>query len=312
MIDDKYVKTPPFIPLLQFETTTNCDGACTFCNHKTMRRHGNAKWSTMLEVIDQCVPHAAEVCPFLMGEPFKEPRLDAILDNIYQVNPWTKTVLYSNMHAPTHRQLCEIVDHQFLDRLIVSFYGPTPELYRKYQPTFDFERTANNIRYLMNYRKKQRKEKPEVIMHYIALPDLLKEYVGFDRQWSRVVDRVGATVYRPHTKEEAEYAEGFENDLWGKHASRRVPCQRLWTGFYVLFNGDVVPCSADYNGVNVLGNIHDSEPIDIWWGEKATAFREAHARGEYADMCRHCNYWKFEMNPEWNSYWTSSPKCMTQ
>src|SRR3972149_6129718 len=92
----EYVKKPPFVGLLQFETATACNGKCTFCKHKDMHRNGKASWQTILEAIDTCVPYAQTVCPFLMQEPLLEQRLPAILDNIKQINPRVKTQIYTN------------------------------------------------------------------------------------------------------------------------------------------------------------------------------------------------------------------------
>lgn len=307
----EYVEHPPFVPLLQFETSTVCNGACVFCHHKDMTRKGIASWSTILEVIDICAPFADTVCPFLMGEPLLEPRLCTILDNIKQVNHKTNTQIYTNM-AKLPKDWHNIIDEQNLDTMIISFYGPTAELYKKYQPTFDWARTRRNIRRFMAYRKKQGLAKPFVKMHYISLPDLMGQNASVAREffteWRQIVDNVGNTVYRTYDEDDPvfdslEQAQRWEHLLYGEPPPKRVPCQRLWSGLYVLFNGDVVPCSADYNGVSVLGNIHEEDPRKIWWGDNHQAFRQKHVDGVYEGLCTHCNYWKYEMSEQWVTYW---------
>lgn len=309
----RYVETPPFVGLLQFETGTTCNGRCLFCHHKDMMRKGTASWSTILEAIDVCAPYAETVCPFMMQEPLLEPRLCAVLDNIKQVNPFTKTQIYTNM-AKLPSDWRNLIDEGNLDTMIISFYGPTPELYKKYQPTFNWHQTRDNICRFMGYRRAQGLSKPFVKMHYIALPDLIgpKGVTAkhFFSEWNKVVDAVGTTVYRTHDLEDPCFqslseAEKFEYTLYGAPVPKRVPCQRLWAGLYVLFNGDVVPCSADYDGVNVLGNIHEEDPRRIWLGKKHQEFRKQHVKGKYnsLDLCRHCNYWRHEMSEEWVTYW---------
>ena len=303
----EYITHPSFIPLLQFETNTFCDGKCVFCSHKDMKRVGTAKWSTLLEIIDTCVPYAQTVCPFIMQEPWLEPRLTAILDNVKQVNHKAKTLIYSNMHSATPQQMRELLTSELLDDLIISFYAPTPQLYKKYQPTFNFSHTTSNIRKFMELKRKLGVNKPTVTMHYIALPDLLKYGEQFITTWKPIVDKVGVTIYRPHSDPDPFIGnvDEYDRKVWGEHLPKRVPCSRLYMGLYILFNGDVVPCTADFNGENVLGNILETEPLDIWWGEKATQFRKEHAEGKYAPMCRVCNYWKYEMTPEWSANWIS-------
>ena len=303
---DQYVEEPPFVGLLQFEPSTACDGSCTFCPHPKLKRKGTASWSTLLEIIDTCAPHAGSACPFLMGEPLLEPRLTAILDNLKQVNPKIQTHIYTNFYSMTQQKAQELIEQQLLDLITVSFYGPTPELYAKYQPGFKWEQTRSNIKDFMQLRRKMGYLKPRVQMHYIALPDLYKVYPAYLDEWTGIVDQVGATVYRSHTQQENVESELWQKIIHGVHAPMRVPCARIWSGFYVLCNGDVVPCSGDCEGENVLGNINSCyKPQDIWHGEKAKAFRQLHVeqRQKEIPMCQNCNYWKYEMPRDWVQYW---------
>jgi radical SAM protein with 4Fe4S-binding SPASM domain len=303
---NEYVDRPPFVGLLQFETSTACDGKCTFCHHSQLKRKGVASWSTLLEVIDSCAPYASTACPFLMGEPLLEPRLIPILDNLKQVNPKINTHIYTNFYSMTKQKARDIIQSQLLDLITVSFYGPTPELYAKYQPGFNWQQTRSNIKHFMQIRNRLGLTKPQVQMHYIGLPDLLRAYPKYEAEWRSVVDNVGITVFRTHTEQENSESEQWMKIIHGKHAPLRVPCARIFSGFYVHCNGDVVPCSGDCEGDNVLGNIHDCyHASDVWWGDKAQAFRKKHIDREWNEipMCKDCNYWKYEMPRDWVSYW---------
>jgi radical SAM protein with 4Fe4S-binding SPASM domain len=303
---DEYVEHPSFVSLLQFEPSTACDGACTFCHHPNLKRKGTATWSTLLEIIDSCAPYASTACPFIMGEPILEPRLIPILDNLKQVNPKINTHIYTNFYSMDKQKARDIIESQVLDSISVSFYGPTPELYAKYQPGFKWEQTRSNIKQFMQIREKLGLVKPTVQMHYIGLPDLLHYYPTFEAEWNSIVDHVGVTVYRTQSLEEETETQRWMPLVHGKHAPMRVPCSRIWGGFYVHFNGDVVPCCGDYEAEHVLGNIHDVyHPSDIWWGDKAKAFRQLHIDQKWRDipMCSKCNYWKYEMPKDWVQYW---------
>ena len=122
IINNKFVESPSFVGLLQFETSTVCNGRCLFCHHKDMKREGVASWSTILEAIDIIAPYAQTVCPFLMQEPLLEPRLCAVLDNVKQVNPFAKTEIYTNMSTLPNNWR-SIIDEGNLDTMIISFYG---------------------------------------------------------------------------------------------------------------------------------------------------------------------------------------------
>jgi hypothetical protein len=107
---EEYINTPPPPSFVQFETSTDCNAKCTFCPRSEMKRHGRAKWSTLRRIMCELIPNAEFVAPFLLQEPFLEPRLVSILANIKHINSKSKTIVYSNMGSVEREKIEEIVD----------------------------------------------------------------------------------------------------------------------------------------------------------------------------------------------------------
>ena len=166
---EAFVENPPFPKSTQFETNTHCNAHCLMCPHPKMKRTGTAKWSTINKIIYEAAPRSTSMCPFLMQEPMLEPRLPAILANIKQNNPSCATVVYSNMSVLPEATLKCIVDNSLLDELHISFYGPTPELYSKWQPPLNRETTVENIRRFGLYRTERKKVRPLITVSYTHL-----------------------------------------------------------------------------------------------------------------------------------------------
>ncbi len=68
-----------------------------------------------------------------------------------------------------------------------------------------------------------------------------------------------------------------------------VGCNWPWTGGYIRYNGEVLPCCMVMGeGRILLGNVHDTPYREIWHGEAFRRFREGLVSGEPHPVCRGC------------------------
>jgi radical SAM protein with 4Fe4S-binding SPASM domain len=67
-------------------------------------------------------------------------------------------------------------------------------------------------------------------------------------------------------------------------------CDKPWTSIVVLWDGRVVPCCFDYDGINSLGSLQEQSLTEIWHGERLAALREAHKKGNLSNikLCANC------------------------
>lgn len=299
-ITDDFIENPPFPAFTQFETGTNCNAKCLMCPHQKMKRRGTAKWSTLNKVIREAAPKSGSMCPFLMQEPMLEPRLHSILANIKQNNPYCSIVLYSNMNV-LHPDIERIVQNELLDELHISFYGPTKELYAKWQPPLDWEQTQANIKVFHELRKKHRKTKPVIYLHIITVPELVDHYK--DYQIIKYVDQVSLVPFDTFHGDVPNLA-GDQTKYLGT-PKERSPCMRLWTGLNVHFDGTVVPCCIDYNEEIKLGNVNTQTLEEIWNSEPYRLLRLKHAQGKWNEipLCKNCVVHETQFSEEWREFW---------
>lgn len=304
----EYLQNPPLPSFLQFETSTSCQAACVMCPHDKMERVGTAKWSLINKLIHESAGKVSSICPFLYQEPFLEPRLVAILTNIKQNNPQCQTVLYSNFNSVKTADIKTIIDYNLLDELHISFYGPTEELYKKYQPPLDRAQTVANIQAFYNYRQKQGKTKPKITLHVLNVPDILAEINGY-KDVIKYVDESAVVQFDTFHGDIPDMA-GDQSKTFGAPYPR-VPCQRLWNGLNVHFDGSVVPCCLDYKNEHVMGNASTQTLEEIWSSPKFQAFRELHLAGQWdkIPMCRDCKVHEYQFSPEWTQYFTQQKLC---
>jgi radical SAM protein with 4Fe4S-binding SPASM domain len=182
-----------------------------------------------------------------------------------------------------------LVDCGYLDNIYVSFYGPTRELYTKYQPgERSWLTTQNNILDLMKNRILSKKIKPTVTMWYIEIPELMEHYPDMHAKWHKIVDVIQPVHY--------ESFNGRKPELMQYNTfSIREGCSRIWNGLNILCNGTVVPCCLDCNGTVPLGNVYEENCMNIWNGPKFTEFRRLHQTLQFdklPDLCKNCVVWK--------------------
>jgi len=60
-------------------------------------------------------------------------------------------------------------------------------------------------------------------------------------------------------------------------------CEYPWTSMTVMANGDVVPCTQDYDCEMKLGNVKDNTLREIWNGKEYRDLREWHVNGNFPD-----------------------------
>jgi len=288
--------------LLNFETATACNGGCTFCMHPKMKRRGRASWSQLLNIMYWHTPNAGEVVPFGMQEPTLEPRLSAILANCKQFNTRAKTILYSNMSHYDERVWREIIRFNTLDELHISFYGVDKRTYNLLQPNLDYYEVQRNIKRLMRLRHRMRWRKPEVGIRLIMMPETVGKAYRFMKHWSSIVDVLGLGYYDAWCGNNS-YNHKFYRRRLGAPAEKRVPCNRLWGGLYIHYDGAVVPCCLDYEDSMVMGNIHEDR--NTFTNAKFQELRQLHVEGrqDEVDLCRDCSYWLYEQPKDWVEYW---------
>ena len=304
-ITDEFIANPPFPAFTQFETSTICQASCLMCPHKKMKRKGTAQWSTLNKVIREAAPKSGSMCPFLMQEPMLEPRLHSILANIKQNNPACAIVVYSNM-AKLHPDIESIVKNELLDELHVSFYGPTKELYEKWQPPLDWTQTQQNIKDFYELRRKLGKTKPIIYLHVITVPELVNNYKHY--QIIKSVDQVTLVPFDTFHGDVENYAGNQTKYLGVPHP--RTPCLRLWTGLNVHFDGTVVPCCIDYNEEIILGNVNNQTLMEIWNSEPYRQLRQKHAEGKWDEipLCKNCVVHETQFSKEWRDLWKQKEK----
>ena len=278
---------------LQFETNNYCNAKCSMCPHRFMDKRPPISDNLIIKILDECLPLVNTVMPFLYQEPLMEPRFIQILKSIKERKPKVFIVVHSNMALMTDRLAEEIIKNKLIDSLHISFYGPTPQLYEKYQPPLKWAKNKEIVMDFVKRRKDHEIKTPNICMDYIDTKDLMEEYGNFKKEWSSVVDEIRKVKFVDFCGS----ITGFEPTYTPRKP--RILCDTVFDGINILCDGTVVPCCLDYNGITPLGNISTQHISEIIYGKEINALKVTNLKKDWKNLpvlCKRCNVFGIDSN----------------
>lgn len=282
------IKRTPEPHLHQIEPTNHCLYSCVMCPRpkKMKREKGFLDFDLFAGVIDEVSSYsetskAREIELFHFGESLLHPDIDKMVS--YGAGRGLRLTL--SVNGP---QLYPELSGKILAggpfRLIVSLDGHDQSSYQSVRgANADYEKAADNIRTLISLHEKMKSD--TLISVRMILMHSNEECSSlFRKQW----EDAGIHV------EIREFFPWGEPDMAGIGSFKKyppfMPCPFPWQYMVVQWNGDVVPCCRDYNGVNKLGNVLEASLKEIWNGAAYENFRERMATGIFEDnsICPEC------------------------
>ena len=204
------------------------------------------------KIVDEASRHTVlRFAPFLMNEPLRDDDIFNRVDYARRKMPWyTQIRLISNGALLTEDAAYKLI-HEGLDKLIISVQSIDQEIYEETMVGLDYEVTMENVmRFVdLNIKFKARRLNNQA-----------------DPQLEARMDDLNPTEWR-----------------YANHCA--IPFWRFW----VIWNGDVVVCCADWHRTTVMGNIKDQSIEQIWNNKLYREHRERMLSGETEGLiCHDC------------------------
>ncbi|MCX7829881.1 MAG: radical SAM protein [Acidobacteria bacterium] len=284
-------KVPLFPKTVQFETHSACNAACIFCPY-SFTHQGQPKGFMSDDLFKKIVMElklhkVRRISPYMNNEPFLDKNIVEKLVFIKQEIPKSKIVLTTNGSKLFPNVVDELIKHNPLDYLYISFQGVEKEGYEEtMRGSLKFEETMENVLYLVSKLKESRAKHPfKVIITMVATNkvDPIKAVnfwseKGVKAKWTPLENRGGNIIDFKKLKPKDSSTRRFVN------------CTRLFKQAYILFNGDMVLCCTDYTRKAVLGNVEKTSIKEVWNSAKANSLRRLFFEGKLDDipLCRDC------------------------
>lgn len=283
------LKKVPRLVSLTIEPTNICNFRCVMCpvNRGMKRKKGLINFELYKKLIDEN-PTLEFVLLFHWGEPLLYPRIFDMIE--YAGQKGIKPILTTNSSRFTKEVLQKIV-HSKLDRITVSMdgIGKTYEKIRGYP----FAKVEKNVLDLVRARNKA-KSRVKIDLTMVISEKSEENVEAFIAKWKKIVDRL---QIQP-AMELVQKKPALRN--------KKDRCRELWRGNLIVhWDGTVVPCCVDFEGLMKLGDANKEKLTDILNAEPMQKLRQQHNTGNFKLMCKFCQeYVTSKVKPRfrWNTY----------
>jgi MoaA/NifB/PqqE/SkfB family radical SAM enzyme len=290
------------------EVTNICNLECPLCptgEHTLNRKPQNMSFETFRKIVDEIAPYCVEVNLTNYGEPLLNKE---IYDMVYYAKQKKlRVIMGTNAHFLKDDQNRRALLMSGIDEIYFSLDGAEQRTYEKYRVRGDFSLVVDNIRNLIELKRKMQVGKPVIELQFLVMKhnegDIekmrkLADDLGVDRlafkpvgfnnaDWDREEIVREFLEFEPTQEKYRIYKHEDAMLTWEKEV--RNFCQALWTGLTILADGTLVPCCLDPRGELVLRHVDDGI-FNAWNGERYRNLRKQITRNKkQIKLCARCH-----------------------
>lgn len=260
--------TGEFPLFIDIEATSACNLRCPFCattfRGKVIKK-GFVTFDAVKRIIDEGVSNNLYGIKFnIRGEPLLHPEIHEFVKYAKQKG-LVDVYFNSNAMLLTDDMARKLIDAS-LDRLSISFEGITKDVYEKYRVGAKYETVLSNIEKIQSLKKKLGVEHPKIRIQTVMLPEIVTAFEQYKSFWSKIADEVGFLDYK-------------EMKVKKKGVKYPWACPQIWQRMAVWWDGTVLSCNHDDDGMLALGNIHEVSIKDLWRSSFLNDIRDKHRNG---------------------------------
>jgi radical SAM protein with 4Fe4S-binding SPASM domain len=277
----------PFPLFIDIEVTSACNLNCPFCattyRGKKVKR-GFISFDMVKKIIDEGSLSGLYGVKFnIRGEPLLHPQIHEFVE--YAKKKGLIDVYFNTNAMLLNKELNQKLIDAGLDRISVSFEGVTKEFYESQRKGANYETVLCNIENLQELKKRNNVKHPRLRVQTVLLPQIKEKLEEYKEFWKPRADEVAFLDY----KEMKEKKKGISYP-WA--------CPQLWQRMAIWWDGTILPCNHDDDGLLSLGNVSEISVGDAWKSENINRIREAHRNGmaHTIDACNGCYLRDSEIN----------------
>ena len=279
----------PLPTVLMIENTNHCNAECVMCPRDTLsRKRGFMDFGLFEKIMKEVSSVRRKPVTHLHG--FGEPLLDKLLAERIQL---AKTCGIKHTYIVTNASLLfpetsRKIIGAGLDKMKISFYGTDEESYNTTMKRLNFKVTFQNITEFLRIRKDMKRGNPRLILQYLPNETNHAKTEEFKALWSSLIDtKVGDCL---NVSSLHNYGGGRAYNHLGKKIVS--VCYFPWTSMSVLWDGRVVTCCMDSNGVQVLGDLNSQSIQEVWNGPVLSGVRDNFRKLDYSNypVCLSCDW----------------------
>lgn len=277
----------PQLPVrLWIEPTSHCNLRCVMCPNKDLDKSakGYMDFGLFRKIVDEVSRYVFDVHLLHRGESLLHP--DFFRMAAYARRAGLVTRFHTNGTLLDEDKARGIIESG-IDQVTFSFDGFDKETYEKIRVNADFDKTVGNIVRFLEIKKSLGAKKPFTVIELIDFPDADKKQDSSGKKDFTARFR-GLPLDKITVKEMHNWA-GDAGET--EKECRYSMCTFLWHALIIFWDGSVLPCTQDFFGYYVLGNVRDSSLAEIWNNEKMIELRRRIVSGDISGLetCSRCD-----------------------
>ena len=296
-IDNATIKPPIENATLHLELSNICNHQCVFCSNKTMPR----KKQQMSESLAYRLLHEAgqlgikKVALFMNGEPFATKHLPGYIAYAKMQNiPYV--YITTNGSLPNSQMWLNSI-WGGVDSIKFSVNAGNRETYKKIHGQDDFDKVIENIKFLSDFRQKNKADFKLYISSVVTkntylelteFADTIKDYAD-EIVFYAVSNRGGTTN---ETYDASRLIDGYVSGAIPIITEEiNLPCSFLFNDICVTCEGFLTWCCNDEYNLLVSENLNDMTLKEAWYSERMAQARYLHLNKQiYGTQCVNCIY----------------------
>lgn len=285
---DKRKPINDFPTHVQIQTVSGCNASCVFCPNKKTdleipvgKRMSMDLWKS---IIDQLVETPMRrMSPYLMNESTMDPDLPARIKYFTEKKkPTQYSKINSHGNFMNERMMAGLLDAG-LDRINFSVQGIDPVEYEKIM-VLKFDKTVRNVERIIKLRDEGNyKTRIRVVMLVTTMiePQLPAIKAFWKERGIKIhLNRLENRGKNSHIKSDEIAVRKLKTFDW---------CDRMFNQMYILYDGRMVMCCADWEQTSMMGDASKDSIKDIWMNSTYRSYRERYLKGEVKGMlCDGC------------------------
>lgn len=274
---DFYENNPekPDFPLyLILEPVSICNLRCPFCHQVDEKFTKNKSMMGMMDVdlFKKIIDDAQEggtkaITLTCRGEPTLHPHLGEMLE--YCKDKFIEFKMNTNATKLTEKLIHQILKSELSD-IVFSVDSYYKEEFESLRVGANFEEVLSNIKKFKEIKEKFYPNSRCVTRISGVQVSDKQNPKKFQEFWEQYVDFV--VMVKMLTRWDL-----YKNS---KDQMRDVPCHYLGRSLSIYFDGTVIPCDMDYQGVLALGSLKELTIQEVWNGKKHQELFLAHRNGK--------------------------------
>ncbi len=273
---------------VQIQTITGCNAKCIFCpNGKTMRpipRGRRMDWDLYRSIVDQSIDMGIRrYSAYLMNEPMLDRELPQRVEYIsarLKKPQYVKVTSHGGLLTePMARGLLD----SGLHKLKISVQSLNPATYRQIMG-LDLANTLRNIDRLLELKQQGGYKRPRLEIVMVDSIQTHNEIPRIKRYWHQR----GIKLYIEPVENRADQPNIRDSATGTRKLSAFSRCRRLMEQIYILYDGRMLQCCADWEQRSMMGDLTQEGLADIWYGARYTEIRRNFSDGNVKGMICAC------------------------